>query len=143
MKENVEEIVRNLVDKETKAWNEKDAESLVSLFHRDMVWPWPKDNKSHNPVNWIMSYGRYDRQKWTNNWNKLFDEYELVHNRRKIVKVVVTDELDGAFAVVDIDTCWRDKNGKEDIWKGRVCKVFTKVGDDWKIITHTGVLEYD
>jgi ketosteroid isomerase-like protein len=68
--------------------------------------------------------------------------HELVHNRRQIRKVEVSAEGDGAFAVVDIDTLWRDPRGNEIHWKGRVCKVDTKINDEWKLIMHTGVLEY-
>jgi uncharacterized protein (TIGR02246 family) len=35
--------IQALVDRETAAWNARDAEALVSLFHPDMVWPWPPD----------------------------------------------------------------------------------------------------
>ena len=45
-------------------------------------------------------------------------------------------------AVVDIDTLWRDSQGGEQRWKGRVCKVYAKVGGAWKMTMHTGVLEY-
>ena len=34
--------VREIVDRETRAWDTKDAELLLSVFHLDMVWPWPK-----------------------------------------------------------------------------------------------------
>jgi hypothetical protein len=27
-------------------------------------------------------------------------------------------------------------------WKGRVCKVYSKVGQEWKMTMHTGVLVY-
>jgi ketosteroid isomerase-like protein len=65
-----------------------------------------------------------------------------VKNKREIKKIVISEEMDGAFAVVDIDTLWIDKNGKEDNWKGRVCKVYSKVGSEWKMTMHTGVLVY-
>jgi uncharacterized protein (TIGR02246 family) len=35
------EQIRSLVDTETAAWNARDADALVSLFHPDTVWPWP------------------------------------------------------------------------------------------------------
>ena len=54
----------------------------------------------------------------------------------------MSEEGDGAFAVVDIDTLWRDPEGNDRRWKGRVCKVYSKVGGEWKITMHTGVLEY-
>ena len=49
---------------------------------------------------------------------------------------------DGAFAVVDIDTLWIDKADNRNHWKGRVCKVYSRIGDDWKMTMHTGVLDY-
>ncbi len=57
-------------------------------------------------------------------------------------KIEVSREADGAFAVVDIDAVWRDPDGNESRWKGRVCKVYSKVGGEWKMTMHTGVLEY-
>jgi hypothetical protein len=38
---------------------------------------------------------------------------------------------------------WRDADGgNESHWKGRVCKVYSRVGNEWKMTMHTGVLEY-
>ena len=65
-----------------------------------------------------------------------------VRHEREIRKIEVSEEGDGAFAVVDIDTLWRDPEGNDRRWKGRVCKVYSKVGGEWKITMHTGVLEY-
>jgi ketosteroid isomerase-like protein len=66
----------------------------------------------------------------------------LIHNIREIKKIVISEEKDGAFAVVDIDTLWVDKDNNKDNWKGRVCKVYSKIGSDWKMTMHTGVLTY-
>ena len=44
----VEEEIRALVDAETAAWNARDANALVSLFHPDTVWPWPPDSAAHD-----------------------------------------------------------------------------------------------
>lgn len=138
----IKEQIQELIDRETKAWNEKDAEALVSLFHPDMVWPWPKNENSHNPIEWVFPFGRYDRERWKKNWQTLFDTHELVHNKRKTLKITISEQQDGAFAVVEIDTLWRDKKGNESHWKGIVGKGYTKVNDDWKLIMHTGVLKY-
>ncbi|MGC9778177.1 MAG: hypothetical protein HZR80_02930 [Candidatus Heimdallarchaeota archaeon] len=43
---------------------------------------------------------------------------------------------------MDIDTLWVDNSGKENHWKGRVCKVYAKCGNEWKMTMHTGVLNY-
>ena len=58
-------------------------------------------------------------------------------------KIVVTPEGDGAFAVVDVDTLWRDRrDGRDFRWRGRACKVYSKVGREWKMTMHTGLLDY-
>ena len=59
-----------------------------------------------------------------------------------IRKIDISREGDGAFAVVDIDTLWIDKAGNRNHWKGRVCKVYSRTGGDWKMTMHTGVLDY-
>ena len=68
--------------------------------------------------------------------------HELVRNNRKTRKIEVSEEGDAALAVVDIDTLWRNAAGDESHWKGRVCKVYSRVDDEWKMTMHTGVLEY-
>ena len=60
----VEDRIREMVDRETEAWNAKDAEALVSIFHPDMVWPWPPDGDAHDPVDWVFPLGRFDRERW-------------------------------------------------------------------------------
>jgi ketosteroid isomerase-like protein len=139
----VEEQIQAMIDRETDAWNRQDAESLVALFHPDMVWPWPPDENSHDPVTWIFPCGRYDRNRWKANWEELFRTHELVHNHRGTRRIAVSEERDGAFAVVDVDTLWRHReSGKHFHWYGRACKVYTKVGNDWLLISHTGLLRY-
>jgi len=141
--ENIRREIRKMVNLETEAWNNKDVEVLLELFHPDMVWPWPTHNQAHNPINWVIDFGRYNYDRWKKNWQGLFDTHELKHNIREIKKVVVSTEGDGAFAVVDIDTLWVNKtDGSKNHWKGRVCKVYSKVGEKWMITMHTGVLDY-
>ena len=142
MPSDVERQIREMVERETRAWNDRDADALVELFHPDMVWPWPPDAQSHDPAAWIFPQGRFDRDRWRSGWQHLFDEYELVHNRRRIVRIAVSDEEDGAFAVVDVDTLWRDRSGRDFRWKGRACKGYTLVAGEWKLIFHTGLLAY-
>ncbi|MFQ5636865.1 MAG: YybH family protein [bacterium] len=135
--------IQEMVDRETRAWDTQDVELLISIFHPDMVWPWPRTADSHDPLDWIFGMGRYDYERWRTQWQQLFDTHILVHNRRRILKIEVTKEKDGAFAVVDVDTLWRDRQGNDFHWKGRACKVYTKVGDEWKMIMHTGLLDYN
>ena len=138
-----ESEIRALVDRETDAWNRQDAEALVSIFHPDMVWPWPPDAKAHDPALWVFPLGRFDRERWKRGWEDLFREHELVHNRRTTVRIAVSVEGDGGFAVVDVDTVWRHRRtGEAFHWKGRACKGYTKVGSRWYLVLHTGLLEY-
>jgi hypothetical protein len=134
--------IEEIVDRETRAWDTRDVDLLLTVFHPDMVWPWPRTTRSHDPMDWVLEWGRYDPGRWGSGWQELFDTHELVRNEREIRKIEVSEEGDGAFAVVDIDTVWRDPEGSENRWKGRVCKVYSKVGDAWKMTMHTGVLEY-
>jgi len=138
----IRQEIQEMVDMETRAWDTKDVELLMSLLHPDMVWPWPRTPQSHDPMDWVIPWGRYDYDRWKSDWQVLFDEYELIRNHRVIQKIEVAEQEDGAFAVVDIDTLWRNKEGHEDHWKGRVCKVYTKVESGWKMIMQTGVLDY-
>ncbi len=130
--------IQEIVDRETRAWDTQDAELLLSVFHPDMVWPWPRSPSSHDPMEW----GRYDRERWLSGWRELFETHELVRNVRETRKIEVSEQGDGALAVVDIDTLWRNSRGEEMHWKGRVCKVYSKVGEEWKMTMHTGVLVY-
>jgi ketosteroid isomerase-like protein len=139
----VKEEIQAIIDRETRAWNAQDSETLVSLFHPDMVWPWPPDENAHDPEKWVFPQGRYNHNRWKKNWEELFRTHELMHNHRKTVKIVVSEEEDGAFAVVDIDTLWRNQSiGQLFPWKGRTCKGYTKVDNKWLLIMHTGVLDY-
>ncbi len=94
-------------------------------------------------MDWILEQGRYDVERWRKGWQSLFDTHRLSHNKREIKKIEVSQEGDGAFAVVDIDTLWIDGEGRLNHWKGRVCKVYSRVGPNWKMTMHTGVLEYE
>jgi SnoaL-like domain len=134
--------IQEIVDRETRAWDTQDADLLLSVFHPDMVWPWPKSSSSHDPMEWVLEWGRYDAQRWRRRWQELFDTHSLIRNDRETKKIEVSQEGDGAFAVVDMDTLWRSPLGEEMRWQGRVCKVYSKVGSEWKITMHTGVLVY-
>ena len=140
--EYIHKEIKEIVNRETRAWDNQDVKLLMTVWHPDMVWPWPRTPRSHDPMDWNLDWGRFDPDRWREGWQKLFDTHTLIHNRRELKKIVVSQEGDGAFAVVDIDTLWKTKDGKDNHWKGRVCKVYTKVGTVWKCIMHTGVLEY-
>jgi ketosteroid isomerase-like protein len=106
------------------------------------VWVWPSRYDAHDPVEWQIGMGRFDRERWRREYQELFEGSELVRNHRDTVKTEVSEQGDGAFAVVDIDTLWRHREtGQEMRWKGRVCKVYSLVADEWKLTQHTGALE--
>ena len=139
----IEEQIREIVNRETRAWDTRDVELLLTIFHPDMVWPWPPTENDHDPMKWVIEQGRYNYNRWKEGWQRLFDTHDLVHNKRVIRKIVVSKEGDGAYAVVDVDTLWRAKDGAKNHWRGRACKVYTKVGNEWKMIMHTGLLDYE
>ena len=137
-----EAAIREIVDRETRAWDTQDVDLLLTVFHPDMVWPWPPTPTAHDPMEWVIPWGRYDRDRWRAGWQELFDTHSLVHNHRITHRIALSEEGDGAFAVVDIDTLWRTPEGAEMRWKGRTCKIYSLVDGEWKMTAQTGVLEY-
>jgi hypothetical protein len=137
--EEVEEIVR----RETRAWDAQDVELLLSIFHADMVWVWPSDSHGHDPISWITPLGRFDATRWGNLYRDWFAKYRLVHNLRKLLRIQLSEQEDGAFAVVDIDTLWEADDGEVSHWLGRTCKMYTLVSGEWKMISQVGALTYD
>lgn len=138
------DMIQSLVDKETEAWNKQDVHMLISLFHPDMVWAWPPTPHAHDPADWILEWGRFDEKRWSDGWQQLFDTHHLIKNERKSISIKLTEQEDGALAVVDVETLWRNKSTGEDfLWKGRAGKIYTKLTNgEWKLIAHTGLLEY-
>jgi hypothetical protein len=139
-----EDDVRAVVDRETQAWDTQDVDLLLSVFHPDMVWPWPPSYTAVDPVDWHLVLGRFDEQRWRAEYEELFATYELVHNRRSVVRIEVSGEGDGAIAVVDIDTLWRERatGDESNHWLGRTCKVYALMPDGWKMTMQTGALRY-
>jgi ketosteroid isomerase-like protein len=134
--------IQEIVNRETRAWDTKDVNLLLTVFHPDMVWPWPPDPHTHDPLKWIFPWGRFNAERWGKLWQDLFDTHELVHNDRAIQRIEISKEGDGAFAVVDINTLWRDESGNEDHWLGRTCKFYSKLREGWKMTAQIGVLDY-
>ena len=137
------EQIAEIVNRETRAWDTQDVNLLLSIFHPDFVWVWPSRYDAHDPAEWKIGMGRFDPVRWRQAYQELFHANELVGNDRRIVKIEVAEQGDGAFAVVDIDTRWRDRRtGEEMRWQGRVCKVYSLVAGEWKLTMHTGALDY-
>ena len=82
---NAEREIEEIVHRETRAWDRKDADLLLTVFHPDMVWPWPPDARSHDPALWVMELGRFDAERWRRSWQELFDTHALVHNQRRLI----------------------------------------------------------
>ena len=138
----IKEEIFEIVNRETRAWNAQDVPLLLSIFHPDMVWPWPPSAHDHNPINWEFVLGRFEYLRWKQFFEAFFESHTLVHNNREIMRIEISKEKDGAFAVVDIDTLWEDENGQLQNWQGRVCKVYVKSKKGWLMTMHTGVLDY-
>ncbi|MDQ4082674.1 MAG: hypothetical protein M3123_07280 [Actinomycetota bacterium] len=43
------DAIREIVDRETHAWNTKDVPLLLGVFHPDMVWAWPETPTAIDP----------------------------------------------------------------------------------------------
>lgn len=138
------EAIEELVERETRAWDTRSVALLLSPLHPDMVWPWPPDPSAHDPLEWVLVWGRHDRGRWARGWQELFDSHELVHNRRALRRIAVSEEEDGGFAVVDVDTLWRHRESRApQRWRGRACKVYTRMADGrWLMISQTELLDY-
>jgi len=136
--------VRAMVDRETTAWDAQDVETLLDLFHPDMVWAWPPTGYDHDPATWDLEFGRFDRERWREEWQGLFDTHDLVYNDRETIDVSVSDQRDGGMAVVDIDTLWRHREtGTEFHWEGRTAKIYALVDGEWKLTAHWAALRFD
>jgi hypothetical protein len=51
--------------------DQQDLDMLISIFHPDMVWPWPRTSQSHDPIDWIFEIGRFNYERWKKGWAEL------------------------------------------------------------------------
>lgn len=142
--------IQEMIDREARAFDTADAELMLSIYHPDMVWAWPPTPTSYDPMDWVMRMGRFNYDRWLRLTRLFFDTHTLVHNIRKTQKIVMSDEQDGAFAVVDIDTLYRQNADGDSPWHegdgelhiiGRACKIYTTVGDEWKMLYQPGTMQ--
>jgi ketosteroid isomerase-like protein len=110
-REEVEKDILEIVNRETRTWSAKDADLLITVFHPDRVWPRPPNSATRDPMKWVLVL--FDAARWKKVWRDLFDSHTLTHNQRAIRKIEVSDQGDGAFAVVHVDALWRDSDGKQ------------------------------
>jgi hypothetical protein len=115
MSDTVKKQIQALIDRETLGLNSKNPDLFLDMIRPDMVWPWPPSACDHDPVRWKFVLGRFNKERWRQNFQAIFDNYDLVHNHRDTVKIEVSVEEDAAFAVVDVDSLWRTKDTKQDI----------------------------
>lgn len=134
--------INEIVNRETLAFDTKDVELFLSVIHPDMVWSWPPDARAHDPIDWVIPWGRYNKLRWDGYLHKFFDKYELIHNDRNVVRIKIAKEEDGAIVIVDVDSLWRTISGDELHWKGRACKTYTLLNNEWKMISQVGLLDY-
>lgn len=134
--------INEIINRETRAFDTKNVELFMSVIHPDMVWPWPANVNAHDPLEWVLPWGRYNKQRWHDYLQKFFDKHDLIHNYRNTIKIEISKEGDGAFAVVDVDTLWKSKSGDELHWDGRACKIYTLLNEQWKMISQVGLLDY-
>src|SRR5207237_4025423 len=95
--EDIRKQIEAIVDRETRAWDTQDVDALMTIFHPDMVWPWPRTPQSHDPIAWVLEWGRYDRQRWRDGWQELFDTHRLAHNKRELKKIEISKEGAGTY----------------------------------------------
>jgi len=119
MSDTMKKEIQALIDGETLGLNTKNPDLFLDMIHSDMVWPWPPTPRDHHPVRWKFVVGRFNKERWRQYFQALFDHYDLVHNHRETIKVEVSLEEDAAFAIMDVDSLWRDKDSKQEIhWEG-------------------------
>jgi len=140
----LKEIAKTHANRERSLLEQQKRGLVLDMIHPDMIWPWPPTSRDHDPGQWKFVLGRFNKERWRQYFQAIFDHYDLVHNHRDTVKIEVSVEEDAAFAVMDVDSLWRDKDTKQEIhWKGRVCKFYTRMNaGDWKFIFQTGPLDY-
>jgi hypothetical protein len=74
-RDKIENEIREIVNRETRAWDTQDVDLLIAVFHPDMVWPWPPTAAAHDPMDWVLVLGRFDAERWKQVWRDLFAPY--------------------------------------------------------------------
>jgi hypothetical protein len=145
--------IEEIVNRESRAFETADAKLMLTVYHTDMVWAWPPSPTAHDPMHWILRVGRFDYDRWLKMTQLFMDTHTLIHNKRVIKKILMTDEQDGALAVVDVDTLFRRNPDKDTPWSddgegdklhilGRAGKTYTTVNGEWKLLAQPGTMQY-
>ena len=148
---NREAEIQQIIDRESQGYENEDVDLLLSVYHPDMVWAWPPHSQAHDPMEWVLRMGRYNEARWRVLIERFFATHTLIHNHRVTRKIVLSEEQDGAFAVVDIDTLWHREGQGDTAWHdgtteehviGRACKIYTLVNGEWKMLYQPGTMLY-
>ena len=142
--------IQEIIDRESRAFDTADSALMLSCYHPDLVWAWPPHSRAYDPMDWVIRMGRFDYDRWFKLTEQFFATHTIIHNTRITRKITMTDEQDGALAVVDVDTSFRQHKDKDSPWhedgdelhiKGRAAKIYTTVGDEWKLLYQPGTME--
>jgi len=143
--------IQEMVDRESRAYDTADTALMMTIYHPDMVWAWPPNAHAHDPMEWVLRLGRFNYERWYRLSELFFETHRVIHNHRITRKIVMSAEQDGGFAVVDIDTLFEQRKDRSSPWhegagqlhvKGRACKIYTTVGDEWKLLYQPGTMHY-
>ncbi len=134
--------IEEIAGRETRAWSARDVDLLLSVFHPDIVLAVAARRGLPRSRQLGLRHGPFRPGAMAPVVAGALRQPRSRPYRREIVRITATEERDGAFAVVDVDTLWRRDDGADFHWKGRACKVYTRVAGEWKLIMHTGLLRY-
>ena len=97
MSDRVKKQIQALIEREASGLNTKHADLFLDMIHPDMIWPWPRTSRDDDPVRWRFALGRFNKERWRQNFQAIFDNYDLVRNHRDI-EIEVSVEDDPSFA---------------------------------------------
>ena len=67
----------------------------------------------------VFTLQRFDRERWKRSWQEFYQTHDLVHNNGRTLRIAVSEQGDGAFAEVDVDTLWINRISRQPFhWKG-------------------------
>ena len=59
MKVDRSEEIKEIVERESRAFETADAKLMLTIYHPDMVWAWPPHAKAHDPMEWLITRALY------------------------------------------------------------------------------------
>lgn len=135
---NSRQHIMEVLERESRAWSARDVDGLLSVFHPDAVWPFLFNRLNPSPMVWRLTLDRFDSSAWGTYFQRIFEECAITKNVREVKSISFSTRGDQAIAVLDIDTAWLRRDGEPMRWVGRVAKVFSIMGTEWRIMTQYG-----